>query len=227
MATQFEILQLVKQLYPTGRAFKHNKGTDAYKYQNGRAAVYADAFDDAVAVLNAILPDNDGFTSADATRWEQRLGMIVNESVPLSDRKQAIQQKMNHPGEIPARQSADYLQAQLQAAGFDLYVYQNTLAVYPDYYDPSGLTEWEHGQWEHGELQHGAAWGDVVYNNLDYTKDIPFSYRTVLTGTFFVGGPTIGSFANVSEDRREELRRLILQLKPCEALGFLFITYTY
>lgn len=226
--TQEKIMRLTRQNFPTGRAFKHAPDSDAYKYQNARASVYADMFDDALAVLNAILPDNDGFTAADATRWEQRLGMIVqDETVALSSRKSAIEQKYNHPGEILARQSADYLQEQLQAAGFDLYVYENTVPVYPSFYDVSGMVSWQHGQWQHGQMQHGAGWGDVIANNLDYTKDAPYAFRSTLTGTFFVCGPSIGTFANVEEARREELRRLLLQLKPCESIGFLFINYTY
>lgn len=226
--TQEKIMRLTKQLYPTGRAFKHAPDTDAYKFQNARAAVYADAFDDALAVLNAILPDNNNFTEEDATKWEQRLGMIVQDSsTPLADRKAAIEQKYNHPGNILARQSADYLQEQLQLAGFDLYVYENLVPVYPDFYDVNGMINWQHGQWQHGQMQHGAVWGDVIANNLDYMLDVPYGFRSTLTGTFFICGATIGSFANVLETRRTELRRLLLQLKPCESVGFLFINYTY
>lgn len=225
--TQEDILKLTLQLYPTGRAFKHAPDTDAYKYQNARAAIYADMYDDALAVLNAILPDNDGFTAGDATRWEQRLGMIVQEDGVLADRKAAIQQKYNYPGDILARQSADYLQDQLQAAGFDLYVYENTAFVYPDFYDPSGMIDWEHGELPHGYAWHGPLWGDVIANSLDPDRDLPHAFRSNMRGTFFVGGASVGAYANVLETRRKELRRLLLQLKPCDAIGFLFVNYTY
>lgn len=225
--TQEELFRLTLQLFPTGRAFKHAPGTDVYKLQTARAAVYADMYDDALAVLNAILPDNDNFTADDATRWEQRLGLIVQEDGVLADRKAAIQQKYNHPGDILARQSADYLQQQLQAAGFDLYVYENTTFVYPDFYDVSGMVEWQHGQLEHGAVWHGAVWGDVIANSLDPDRDIVYGFRSNMRGTFFVCGPSIGTYANVVETRRNELRRLLLQLKPCEGIGFLFVNYTY
>lgn len=227
ITTESKILNLKKQLFPTGRAFKVSKGTDLYKLQEARSQVEAGIFDDALLVLDATIPDNDNFTEEDATRWEERLGMIINEGVDLEDRKAAIRQKLNHPGDILARQSSDYLQQQLRAAGFDVYVHENTTPVYPDFYDLNGMVSWQHGQFQHGQLQHGRVWGDVIANSLDFEKDLPFGFRDNYRGTFFVGGETIGSFANVNEDRRTELRRLILQLKPCESIGFLFITYTY
>src|SRR5690606_32537660 len=83
------------------------------------------AYADALKIQDAQLPDNDGFTADDATDWERRLGMIYSPLVPLADRKLAILRKMNHPGTIKARQNWLYVEGQLRAAGFDVYVHEN------------------------------------------------------------------------------------------------------
>ena len=61
------------------------------------------AYNDALAIQNSILPDNAEFTADDATDWERRLGMIISPLVDLELRKLAIRRKMNHPGDIKAR----------------------------------------------------------------------------------------------------------------------------
>ncbi len=120
-----KILKLTKQLYPNGRAFKMPKDGILEKVHKALNASETQAYEDAISILNSILPDNLGFTEQDATDWEKRLGMITNTSVSLADRKLAIKRKLNHPGNIPARQHYLYLQGQLQAAGFDVYVHEN------------------------------------------------------------------------------------------------------
>jgi len=47
-----------------------------------------------------------------------------------------------------------------------------------------------------------------------------------LTRILFVGGVTVGSFANVPLARKNEFRQLILKSKPLHAVGYLFINYT-
>jgi uncharacterized protein YmfQ (DUF2313 family) len=120
-----KLLRLTKKLYPTGRAFRIPAGGEIEKFHLALAESEEQAFNDAVSILDSILPDNDNFSVEDAQQWEERLGMISNPLVSLSDRKLAIIRKMNHPGDIQARQSWDYLQNSLQAAGFDVYIYEN------------------------------------------------------------------------------------------------------
>ena len=51
------------------------------------------AYNDALAIQNSILPDNAEFTADDATDWERRLGMIISPLVDLELRKLAIRRK--------------------------------------------------------------------------------------------------------------------------------------
>lgn len=130
MAFIDQIEKLTKQLYPSGRAFKMPKDGFFQKLHDSLNLSEARAYTDAKAILGSILPDTDNFTEEDAAMWEQKLGMITNESVSLADRKAAIFRKMNHPGTIKARQSTLYIEGQLQEAGFNVQVHENRFDKY-------------------------------------------------------------------------------------------------
>jgi hypothetical protein len=222
-----KLIALTKQLYPTGRAFKMPDGGAFSGLHNALAQSEARAYDDAMATLYAILPDNDNFTAADATQWERRLGLISNEEVSLADRKAAIKRKLNFPGEQPARQHWTFLQAQLRLAGFDVYVHENTDLIYPNVYNPSGIEYFQHGDLEHGAgAEHGYFWTDQIVNSIDPDKDKLFNVGSNLRSTFYICGSTLGAYASIDEDRKTELRQLILRLKPAQTVGFLLINYT-
>ena len=229
-----DIIKLSKQLYPTGRAFK--MPVDGYLDKLTYALSLSEnkAYNDAVAIKSSILPDNADFTVDDATDWERRLGLIQS-TASLSDRKLAIKRKMNHPGDISARQHYLYVEGQLQAAGFDVYVYENR---FPDggggfdtqspvdVFGGSGFLNSQHGQFNHGMRNHGGTWGDIVVNNIDLSRDISFSVGNNLRSTFFICGNPIGTVAYVPATRRNEFRQLILKLKPAQSVAYLFIVYT-
>jgi len=231
-----KLLQLTRQLYPRGRAFGMPAGGDMEKLHNALAQSEARAWNAAVAIKDSILPDNDNFTTDDATDWERRLGMIYSPLVPLVDRKLAIIRKMNFPGTIPARQHYLYLEGQLQAAGFSVYVYENRFALYPDGYETRnpltvssgvGAFQIQHGPWQHGYRQHGQIYNPYnrVINYIDESQDATFNIGDNLRSTFFVGGAPIGTFANVDINRKDEFRQLILRIKPVQTVGILFINY--
>lgn len=224
------MLKLTKLLYPKGRAFRLSESSLPYRLHKALAVSEQKAYDDALSILDAVLPDNDNFTADDATQWERRLGLTIDESVPLADRKLAIQRKMQHPGDIPARQSAAYIQGQLQAAGFYVYVHEN-----PNQNSPADEGLFLHvidcgggdcGPYECGQLSDsGNVWQDNVANHIDYTKEESLSI-TSLYGTFFIAGETLPNEANISSARREEFRTLLLKLKPVNQVAFLLINYT-
>lgn len=122
------ILNLTKRLYPKGRAFRVPFGGMLEKVHKGLAISENDAYADAVSVLDSILPDNDNFTAEDATNWERRLGLITVVGITLDERKLAISRKMQHPGTIKARQHYLFLERELQAAGFNVFVHENRIA---------------------------------------------------------------------------------------------------
>jgi len=238
MAVLDKIKKVIAQLYPKGRAFRFPDEGVSDKLHNVIAKHLAQVNSDAVSTLDVILPDNANFTADDATRWEERLGLIVSPSVSLAERKLAIERKMNHPGTIPARQNWEYLQDQLHAAGFtQLFVYENIFYPGPITKSPTDILGafvvglWEHGVLaEMGAVEHGTATSGAVYENcvanyVDEDFDQWFDTGANLRNTFFVAGEYIDDLANVDVNRKEELRQLILKIKPTQTVGFLFINY--
>ncbi len=217
--------ELTKQLNPTGRAFNISADSTIEKLNAGLIKSESRMHEDIRGVLSSILPDNENFTVEAASRWEQFLGMITNEDVPLEDRKQAIIRKMNHPGTILARQSADYLQSQLQLAGFNVFVHENipeSLISDLIYY----FEEVQFGEFQFGQVQFGQkVYKDKVANNIIQLKDISFLPGDTYRNVFFVGGEVFGDFANVSEARKDEFRQLILKIKPAQTVAYLLINY--
>lgn len=235
-----KIISLTSQLYPTGRAFRGANGGDLAKLKGALAASEARFYDDAKSIFDSQLPDNDNFTAQDATDNERRYGLIKGAS-SLTRRKQAILRKLNHPGGIPARQSYLFLQRELRAAGFDVYVYENRFFVdgvwvtkSPTDYSPSypstniieHSTQYQHGYHFHGEFPFATStFNFKVVNSIDANIDAVFDEGDNLRSTFFIGGATEGSFADVEAAREQEFRQLILRIKPVQTVGFLLINY--
>jgi uncharacterized protein YmfQ (DUF2313 family) len=233
--TVFEkIYQLTVRLFPRGRFFRTVLGSIRSKLYGGLAKSEERAFNDSTSTMFSILPDNANFTELDATQWEVRLGLISNPSVPLADRKLAILRKMNHPGTIPARQSADYMEQQLREAGFDVYVYRNDSLVTPaDVVGPenTGIAEHspnvEHMETgsEHGSTETGSLYFDMIVNTIDADVDQFFNVGNSLRSSFYIGGSPFGTYSNVPQNRELEFRQLVLKIKPTQTVGFLLINY--
>lgn len=224
MAIVDKIKKLTSQLFPTGRAFKIPLSGEFEKLRDGLAASEARYYADAMSILDSMIPDNDNFSLIDAAQWERRLGLITNTSVPLADRKLAIERKMSYPGTIRARQHYLSIQRELQAAGFDVYVHENLDRSDPD----SVVTEVgsQHGDFQHGDSQHGGVnSGDRVVNSIMSADDEDFNIGAGFSNVFFIGAPYVGMYADVDAERETEFRQLILKLKPQNQIAYLLINY--
>lgn len=233
-----KILKLSKQLYPTGRAFKMPETGYSEKLHKALSVSEAQAYQDAISIKYSLLPDNNNFTTDDATDWERRLGLPYSPSSTLTDRKAAILRKLQQPGTNPAKGHYLYLQTQLQLAGFNVYVFENRfLTYYPDGYialHPVQLTSatpiyntTRHGMFKHGTgIHHGKFYNNKIANYIDENLDYYFDIGSNLKSTFYIGGNPIGSFATVPIARKNEFRQLVLKLKPCQTVAYLFINYT-
>lgn len=234
MSVESKIKQTSKILYPSGRAFWMRQDSFFDKLHTALGMSLTRAWNDAYSILNSALPDNTDFTTDDATDWERRLGMIYSPLVSLTDRKSAIQRKMAHPGNIKARQNWRYIEGQLQAAGFNVYVYENrfpdgfggyTVKTPEDFSTPPfPVDEIQHGDVQHGDAMHGGSPGNKVANNIDADLDSVFSV-TNLRWTFFIGGTPAGDWATVNADREAEFRQLVLRLKPVNTIAFLLVNF--
>ncbi len=232
-----KILALTRQLYPRGRAFKMPVGGYLEKLHIALNNSEQQAFLDATSILYDILPDNDNFTSDDATDWERRLGLIYSPSVPLADRKLAIKNKLNQPNENPAKGNFRYLQEQLNNAGFNVTVYENKFLQYPEGIyvtktpeEVTGLNTFitanQHGQFQHGQRMHGGSYNNKIVNNISEAEDLLFNFGGAWKNTFFIGGSPVGTIGSVPLIQKDQFRQLILKTKPVQTVGFLLINYT-
>lgn len=233
MTIQELILEQKRRRYPQGRAFRMN--ADGYMYGLHRALSVseAQAYEDSIAILWSLLPDNERFTSADATDWNRRLAMIINTATPLPDRELAVRRKMAAPGIQPAKAHYLYIQTQLRAAGFDVFVYENIFPDYPDgttTMNPADISSDIFSQIQQGDRQQGGAQqggyiNQIVVNSLDNNVDVQFDIGPNLRATFFIAGDTLGNYADVLATREQEFRQLILNLKQTQMVAILFVNY--
>tara|TARA_R110002051_G_scaffold102342_1_gene173628 strand:- start:875 stop:1609 length:735 start_codon:yes stop_codon:yes gene_type:complete len=193
------------------------------------------AYEASLSILNIIIPDNEFFSSEDATFMERRFGLIINPSVPLEDRKKAILRKMQHPSPVQAREHYLFIESQLQAAGFDVYVFENRFDDGMGGYETKTPEEVaispisnaiQHGQVQHGQVQHGSTETYKIVNYLEPGLDSIFDVGDNLKSTFFISSSTLGLNAVIPQEREQEFRKLVLTLKPLQTVCFPFIGFT-
>lgn len=217
---------LARQLYPTGRAWYMKRGGVFHSLHTAINRSFVRLVQDSQLTLDSIFPDNDNFSENDCSLWEYRLGLITNLSLSLEVRKQAILRKMACPGNVKARQHPLYIQNQLQLAGFNVFVHENTVPYQtPDDIVSLGLAATQHGgDTQHGiGTQHGSV-GFQVIANLSVPNE-SYSVGSNLWATFFIGGENLGDMANVSANRLQEFKELVLKLKPAEKVAFIFVNF--
>lgn len=228
---------LSQKLYPTGRVFRMPEGSIFYRLPRAINLQFARTYGDAVQILNDILPDNPSFTIDDAHDWYRRLGIYDSGSVPLADMKLAIAQKLSFPVTPLNKQNYLYIQGQLRAAGFDVYVYENRF--------PNGMGGYEtrtpaqvlgasasiqamYGFIQYGQTQYGRVSPNQITkiaNYIEEVKDASFNVGSNYRSTFYIAGATVDAFTTVPASRKIEFRQLTLKLKPAQTMGFLFVNY--
>lgn len=218
-----KLLNLTRQLFPTGRAFNFPREGVVEKFNQGLIKSENEAYLFARGILDSLLPDNANFTADDASIWELRLAMPLNTSATLADRKLAIERKLAHPGDILARQHYLYIQGQLQRAGFGVYCHENIGGAAP----PAGAllpNTIQFGNINYGQAQYSQQLYNIVANYVDEYQDRYFTIND-FKGAFFIGDALFPGKANVSIDRKDEFRELILRLKPAQTPAILLINY--
>jgi hypothetical protein len=219
---------LTIQLYPTGRAFYQNEGSVFKSFNDAINASFFNLITDAKNLINANLPDNALFLEEDAELWEYRLGLPTNSQVSLDLRKSAIRRKMGHPNNVKARQGSSFIQDQLNQAGFNVFIHENT----SPYRSPlevtnAGVSEVQHGgtSQHSNTYQHGGDGFDVIANSIEAVEIYTVS-EAGLWATFFIGGLVLGTVAEVPSSRLKEFKELVIKLKPAHTVAFTFLNYT-
>ena len=235
-----QLLAHIKQNSPDGRAYNYPVGGEIEGLQIALIEGGSEpTYDNARSILDGILPGanfTDGTADSldnDCNFWEGVLGLIqygvTSASTPTRlQRMAAISTKWKYPGSDICRQSAGYLQNMLQAAGFNVFVYENLSNQSPDDILGSVSGAANLGGFDLGTTDLGEGWDvTVIANYLDEARDSEFvindgSYQ----GTFFIAGSTLTTFATVPLVRKAAFRQMILQLKPAHLVGYLFLNYT-
>ncbi len=116
--------KVIKDLKPPGRAFRLPFENDLYKFHKAQAEepnrvcdFYVDVRDSGIPTMTMpadSLPD-----------WESDLGLITNTSLTDDQRRERIIGKYYSVG----GQGPEYIQDRFQAAGFDVFVYENNPAA--------------------------------------------------------------------------------------------------
>lgn len=227
-----QIQNLFRQLMPTGRAFKGPVNGYMDTLNTALSISESVAWKDALSTFNSMLADNNSFTEDDATDWERRLGLINGSGLDLETRKLLILQQYNFPGEILARGFWLYVQQQLRAAGFDVYVYENRFYELGSWITKTpieilggGITENQLADNQLGDAQLGGAYNLLIANSIEQSIDSNFNVGSNLRSTFFIGGATLGAYAYIPQELERQFRQLVLKLKPAQTIAYLFIVY--
>jgi uncharacterized protein YmfQ (DUF2313 family) len=208
-----DILKLTKQLLPTGRAWKVPFESQFHKLLYALGMSEQRALQFALSTLDRLLPDNDNFTTDDATEWERRLNISGGTGyVPLETRKATILRKMQFPGNFLNRQNYRYLEAQLQLAGYNVTVTENFTEIGATTSVVHSLTTIHGLNTKHGK----AIAGDLIANSS--TIGEVFAIDTYL-GVFYIDG-------EIPQNSITAFRQLVLMLKPVNTVAILRVTYT-
>jgi hypothetical protein len=183
---------LLKQLYPTGRAWQGEGDSDLVTEVKSRAV--ADYIYQLETFISTILPDNNLFNEQDAINWERRLNLDYDpDSLTLDERKAEITRKLSFPGGFKYTLTLEFLEKQLRASSFDVRVYRNA-----DLAQPSGT--------------------ELIANSID--KEDGFTISNFYH-TFIIAGDTIDTQAVIESRRRNEFIRKVLRYKPMNMICFL------
>ncbi|MBB6236487.1 uncharacterized protein YmfQ (DUF2313 family) [Pedobacter sp. AK013] len=234
-STQKDLLNLTNQLYPTGRVWYLPENSNYRKLHEAVNLSLLRAIDAGYSVIDSTLPDNESFDEKDATLWEYRLGLVTNPSLTLAERMANIKRKQSFRGNVKARQHIGYIQSQLDAAGFNVKVYEN---VFYDgdgnkfYKTPQEIQTVQGQSTQHSDNTHhgsgtvhgGGSQAQVIANET-FSETFSVGGLGNLWATFFIAGSTLNDTATVPESREREFRELVIKLKPAHTVAFIFINF--
>lgn len=224
---------LARQLYPTGRAFNVKFNSVFYNLHKSLNVSFLRILEDAKATIDSTLPDSDNFTIQDVELWEYRLGLNSSSSLSLEVRRDIVLSKFAYPKNTTTRQHPFFIESQLKAAGFNVWVHENRFFeggewVYklPDELSNINIGESQHSDdVQHGDsFQHGASGFEVIANSSEPNESYSVG-ESNLWATFFIGGENIGDFTSVPESRLKEFKELVLKLKPAHTVAVTFINF--
>lgn len=211
-----KINTLSNQLYPTGRAFWKKKNSIFDKVHEALALSESRVENDILNIQNDILADSVNMSETALELWENVFGLDAKGTI--AERLQIVYQRQIFPNNVLARQSLQFIQSQLQLAGFNVFLHKQNTSPNSAIY---GL--FQYGQKKYGELVDSF---QIITNHVDENKEVPFNFTSIGEKyIFYIGGENIGDYAEISVDLKNTFRELILLLKPAHSVAVLNINY--
>lgn len=210
-----EFSSMNSELYPTGRAWWKSVGTTFAKIHEALAIQESKMTSEIINIQNNIFADNTLISDSAISQWMEIFGIISNGT--RDDKIALIKQAQGYPNGVYARQSKNFIESQLQIAGFNVYLHTESHNPNPAIY----------GLQTYGSTVY-AEEGDtftVVANNVDEALDSSFQIANGTTNLFYIGGETFGDTIDIPIERKNEFRELILKLKPAHSVAVLYINY--
>lgn len=231
-----DLLSLVTDLYPTGRAFAIPEQSEFKKLHTAINQSLLRLIQASKRVIDNNIPDTIFFEENDCELWEYRLGLTTNTALTLAQRREIIYNRMGYPKNIKARQNYRHIQNQLQLNGFNVGVYENIFFTDPSdvathyYLDPSDISNTSLPLVQHGGgtqhgfgTQHGSTSYDVIANEM-FIEDYAVGGANNLWATFFIAHPTdLYQRAIIDSSRMVEFKEQVLKLKPAHTVAYTFI----
>lgn len=81
-------------------------------------------------ILDQKYPDNSNFDELDTENWERVFGLTPSSTMTIEERNEVILARQSY-SKVKERQTAEYIEDQLQANGFDVYVHENRFEATP------------------------------------------------------------------------------------------------
>lgn len=146
---------------------------------DSKLKAFDQAYTDAIGIQNTTLPDNSEFDEQDATNWERAL-LLPSNITDLELRKQRIERQLYYPAGIVERSHYKFIEEQIRAAGFDVYIIENRFwngsafeIVDPDLIGTQDveLGIIELGNFELGGEIAGVNYTEIIANFVDSAED--------------------------------------------------------
>lgn len=231
-----DLMKLVGQLYPTGRAwYLPEKGVFGKLHESLNVS-FLRFLEHSYSLINSSFPDNDNFSLEDCELWEYKLGLNSNTSLTIEQRRVNILNKMSYPRNINLRQAPKFIEKVLNDFGFKVGVYENIFFdnvnnVYfrklPSEIQSLQIANTQHSNdLQHGNsIQHGGGNFEVIANSIE-NESYSFGGNENLWATFFIAAKNdITQKANIPLSRKKEFKELVLKLKPAHTIAFIFINF--
>ena len=219
-----DIIKTIKQLFPTGRAFRLSFASIWKKILFAIGISQQEVSTRALSIFDKLLMDNNNLVADDLTLWEQRLGLTVSPiGLTITQRKALILRAYVFPGTQIYRQNWRFIQWEIQQAGFsNLFVFENTIPI--DIYNNNNFNLNSHRLGQYRLNQQGIQY-EMVANSINPAEVFDLGNSNNSKSCFFICGSTFGTYATVATFLHIELRKLILQLKPANTVAVLMINW--